>query len=55
MFTFTIYILDTVHLILVVLNLEQVLSEALPSALCKISFPKSMRWNSEVCAAKQLN
>lgn len=26
------------------------LSEELPATLSKISFPKSMRWNSEVCA-----
>lgn len=32
-------------------DVEQVLSEELPLALGKISFPKSMRWNSEVCAA----
>ncbi|GER49379.1 glycine--tRNA ligase beta subunit [Striga asiatica] len=29
----------------------EVLSEELPAILGKISFPKSMRWNSEVCAA----
>ncbi|KAG8391511.1 hypothetical protein BUALT_Bualt01G0195300 [Buddleja alternifolia] len=29
----------------------EVLSEDLPAALCKISFPKSMRWNSQVSAA----
>lgn len=29
--------------------LEQVLSEELPGTIGKILFPKSMRWNSEVC------
>lgn len=33
---------------LLLITISQVLSEELPGAIAKISFPKSMRWNSEV-------
>lgn len=47
----TICPLDDYLIFLFCWDVEQVLSEELPVALGKISFPKSMRWNSEVSAA----
>ncbi|GFY81250.1 glycine-tRNA ligase [Actinidia rufa] len=37
-----------------VLNLSKVLSEDLPSTIARISFPKSMRWNSQVMFSRPI-